>query len=617
VPDNELLNAYVAGVEGDVVHVLAGGVRVDARGASLRFADDVIPTRIEHAVRVSRGWVFVTWRDEVYASDTFTGRLRALRTFACPASDLRTPVDVSVSEGRVTLTVGGAHPHWTDGVTVEPLRAGTLTAAWAGDAEGMALMEDATLWRTRDGGGSWHQVARGDRAVAVGVAGVGGALYALTSEGWRILREGDIESIAAPPLPSPVRVAPPPEVRAAMERALGRRFDRAPAAPATCLAMPPPVEPFARPPGAPFAAEVPTRRSPDGALAWSIPPGVATRLGTVGQRAGVEGDGIPALATLTRWTSSQRGLLASWRGEDDRGGFTRVADAVLPEGMDDTYLWRAVVATRAGLVLQGRMPAPGSAANDDRAPQIDALFWIGGARVWIRGGRVRATNVSITGCDLEGASGVALDDGGALVLVRSRCEWVTDPAGSGGASTDGRRLATAVLLGPDGVEREHRSVALTRGSLLTGLGEQGGCVGVAVSAGADPATVSLRCIDGRDVDLGRWQWTSPPPLCGARAATTARLHLTPEMRIGPSIDGVDFAELRLATFERATGAPPCVRRLWGVHRDEVPDPGGDEGDDYGESWAAYRATARDGRLVGTYDDGWRIATLPLTLRAAP
>jgi hypothetical protein len=60
VSEVELLNDHVEGVEGvegGVVHVVSGGVRVDARGPDLRFAEEVIPSRIEHAVRVSRGWV--------------------------------------------------------------------------------------------------------------------------------------------------------------------------------------------------------------------------------------------------------------------------------------------------------------------------------------------------------------------------------------------------------------------------------------------------------------------------------------------------------------------------------------------------------------------------------
>ncbi|MDB4931205.1 MAG: hypothetical protein JWM10_3689 [Myxococcaceae bacterium] len=341
----ELLNGHVEGVEGGIVHVISGGVRVDARGPVLRFAEEVIPSRIEHAVRASRGWVFVTERGEVYASDTFTGRLRALRNFDC-SSGPRGAVEVSVSEGRVTLTVGGAHPHWTDGVALEALNAEVLSVAWTSDEVGLALVENATLRLTGDGGRSWRDVASDGRPVPVGVAGVEGELYALTSDGWRRLRDGALVTTAAPRLPSWTPLAPPDEVHEAMRRALGRRFDRAPVLPAVCLPPAPPAEPFADV-VAPFAAQVPTRRSSDGALAWSLPRGAPAPLGTVGQRARAEAGGIPALVAITAQYRGEAGRItldASWRGEDDRGSFSRYATASMPENADNNFRWDAIAA---------------------------------------------------------------------------------------------------------------------------------------------------------------------------------------------------------------------------------------------------------------------------------
>jgi len=64
--------------EDGTVRAVFGGVRVEALGASVAFAKKMLTPRIERSCRVGTGWVHVTERNHVFASQTFLGELLPL-----------------------------------------------------------------------------------------------------------------------------------------------------------------------------------------------------------------------------------------------------------------------------------------------------------------------------------------------------------------------------------------------------------------------------------------------------------------------------------------------------------------------------------------------------------
>jgi hypothetical protein len=186
--------------EGEVAHDAMGPLRFDRRGMALTPAEDVPAHPIVFARKAARGWVFVTERDEVYVSPTFTGRLRAVRTPGCAAPPPPAPADPRThpeqaaaaaadeafarwrherrerrpdaspvlwrSSGRVAFSLRG-RAFWSDGASLhEVAEPGVVALAWRGEALGARILGHRALELTRDGGRSWRPVPLGDAAPA-------------------------------------------------------------------------------------------------------------------------------------------------------------------------------------------------------------------------------------------------------------------------------------------------------------------------------------------------------------------------------------------------------------------------------------------------------------------
>lgn len=616
--DDQRSDARIVGREGAIQHAVVGPLRYDLAGGVATAAEDVTAHPIAFARRATRGWVFVTDHDEVYVSPSFTGALRALRSFGCdapppapaPGAAQAEPPDVRPviwgSRGRVAFSLRG-RALWSDGASLRAVEVPELAAlAWRDDAHGAMIVGYRTLRATSDGGATWRDVALGD-AAPLDLSGEDGTLTVTTSTGRRVLR--DDGSLADAP-----EAAPPAEPRCRRLEAVGpatvalfgRGYTRVAAARAECVS--PPAE--ARWEMNRIVAHLPRDGGEDEMPMWSVPRGRPAPLGTTRSRAFMNTHGVPAVVSATRPDAPSPGhpITLAWRGEDERGPFAVRVATTAPREIPVSAAWRLVAATRAGLLVEVGALADGAVPNDDTdaAGLTPDLFWLAAAGV-------RRLHVALHG--ERHPVGVALGDGGAVLLSR-------DQPTSGEDYCEHRRtvatpgVSFALRLDASGAVIARRDVVTGETSQpLVGLGQTGDRWGVVVGEGA---SLTLLLLDGGSVPFGAWQPGDAPAVC--RAAATERLHLLgglsgdeyeigPPVTIGPQGDGPNFAEARLVTLERS-GERVCVRRIWGVQR---LDNLSDEGEDLGDLYGAARFTARGGRLVGPFDDGRRIATVSASL----
>lgn len=636
LPDDQRRDARIVGREGAVQHAVVGPLRYDLAGGVATAAEDVTAHPIAFARRATRGWVFVTDHDEVYASPTFTGALRALRSFGCdtpptpppaPAQARRNPgmvglagIDPSYvvqpeppdlrpvvwgSRGRVAFSLRG-RALWSDGASLRAVEVpGLVALAWRDDAHGAMIVGYRTLRATSDGGATWRDVALGE-AAPLDLSGDDGTLTVTTSAGRRVLRDDGSLADAPEAVPSAEPSCRRLEALGPATLALfGRGYTRVAAARAECVSPPA----MARWEMARIVALLP-RGGEDEMPSWSVPRGRPAPLGTLRSRAFMNTSGVPAVVSATRPDAPAPGhpITLAWRGEDDRGPFSvRVATAA-PREIPTSAAWRLVAATRAGLVVEVAALPDGAVPNDDTDATglTTNLFWFAAAGV-------RRLHVGLDG--ERHPVGVALGDGGAVLLSR-------DQPASGKDHCERRRVVAppgrsfALRLDAGGAVVARRDVVTGETfQPLVGLGQVGDRWGVVLG---DGASLTLLPLDGGSVPFGAWQAGDMPAVC--RAGAAERLHLLGGLSedeyevglpvtIGPQGDGPNFAEARLVTLERS-GERVCVRRIWGVQRlDNLSDKGEDLGDLYG----AARFTARGGRLVGPFDDGRRIATVSASL----
>ncbi len=162
---------------------------IGADGRVVSAADDAPEEGIAAQTLTARGWAFLTPRGRVFASDSFTGRLRRLGVAPYGSVFKR------ASQGRAVLRAPGGSWLGTDGrAPLTSLRAppGALDVAFGDASRGAAVVEGGALLRTSDAGTTWHRV---DGPTAWSVAGRGGAVVVEAhGERWRLAGDGTLSA---------------------------------------------------------------------------------------------------------------------------------------------------------------------------------------------------------------------------------------------------------------------------------------------------------------------------------------------------------------------------------------------------------------------------------------
>lgn len=592
VPDDtESRQPWRVAEDGDVSHVVVHSVRFDLRGGSVTAASDVPDGPIADAVRVERGWVFVTHGGGVYASETFTGRLRALGAqVVCPGEHV---ARVQRSFGRAVIHGRGLYE--SDGATLVRVdEEGVSARAWQSPTRGAMIVRHRTIRVTDDGGRTWRDSAvTNERDVAIDLIGRPEGVFAYTTRGWERLDLG-----GAPParaehaqvFASERAWAPSAELSQTLVRAASRSFTRVFADSRECNPGERDVT-HARTQGASFELAPPLAPVDEGTAEMPVvPAGRAAPLGAgAAQSHGRTGDGAAVLAA----SHGGRDVLFA-RGEDDDGGFTLSAIRASRPGD------RPLVATRRGVLVA-------------RAARVflGPIEWLSAA-----GSRAITPPLDLV---VTSAVGFARRDGGAVVSVdlsRPSVGVTTGPLHT--PYEDAVTLRWLVELSPAGeVRRERFVVPEDVPGVFVGMGERDARVGFVTARRDDANEMTFHPIEGADEPFGRWDVTTVPAPCAPASPRSVRLHTFRGFgatdafphRITVTLGGreVDFARPAHAVYGLATTSPDattCLRSVWGTLQE--PTVG------------TVRVNARGGRLVGTYDDGRHVATLdPVALHEHP
>lgn len=570
--------------EGDVSHVVVHSVRFDLRGESVTTASDAPDEPIADAVRVERGWVFVTHGGGVYASESFSGRLRALGPeVLCPGEHL---VRVQRSFGRAVIH-GRGGLYETDGATLVRIdEEGVNARAWQSPTHGAMIVRHRTIRVTEDGGRTWRDSAlTNDRDVAIDLLGRSDGVFAYTTRGWHKLDLGGAAPIPVDRAEVFARErgwAPSAELSQRLVHEASRSFTRVFAVSRECNqdthVETPPSGASATSEVAPPLAEV-TEGEPEVPV---VPAGRAAPLGAGAvQSHGRTGDGAAVLAANHRGRDA---LFA--RGEDDDGSF--VLNAIGASRPGD----RPLVATRRGVLV----------AREARV-FLGPLEWLGAT-----GSRAIAAPLDLIA---TAAVGFARRDGGAVVSVdlsRPAVGVTTSPLHT--PYEDAVTVRWLIELSPAGEVRHERFLVPDDApGVFVGLGERDARVGFVTARRDDANEMTFLPIEGPDEPFGRWDVATVPAPCASSRASV-KLHTFRGFgaidafphRITVTVGGaeVDFARPAHAVYGLSDAAT-CLRGVWGT---------------LDNSTGVVRVNARGGRLVGTYDDGRHVAPLdPVTVHA--
>jgi len=620
VPMVQRERAHVVAREGATTHVIAGPLRYDLRDDAVSPAEDVPTEPINGAAKGARGWVFVAGA-AVYASETFTGRLRLLRSFGCEpwpaeAGDHRDlPVTLPPSAGRVAVSAWGHGAFASDGATLDALDLpGAVESAWRDASNGAAVVAHRALRVTADGGRTWREVDTGGEAPAL-VEGRPGALLVATERGARRVDERAL-TLAPAALPEapcePEPATPPP---------FDRGYERLP--------PPPPAETCERQrerlrtgwtPPAFDVALAEARRTEAGEFGeatWTFQGARAAPFGPLWARAFVESSMAPAAVRATA-RATVRGYAGGlqWRGRDAAGPFLASASVRQPPEVPPETRWALLAATRRGALLHldalppGRRYADAQGGDETVAP---TLFWATAAGL---------RRVPLDPLPAFGVSGaVPTDDGGAVVLG-AEATGLADVCAAWRRELGGQGVAYAFYVGPDGAPRGGRAaVDDVVSRAIVGVGQRGDRWGLVVAERASPDRLHWLPFGGGREDFGVWRLDATPRVCGAAAGEATRLHVVfpPERErdarvfLGAREVAQDepVASVRHLVLER-DAAGVCVRRVAGVHRagDFEVSP-----ENFHTAHGALILDASAGRLSGIWDDGTRIA--PITATLAP
>ena len=606
--------------EGTTTHLVAGPLRYDLRDDGVSPAEDVPTEAITGAARGARGWVFVAGA-AVYASETFTGRLRLLRSFGCEPSPAEAhnhrdlPVTLPPSVGRVAIAALAHGAFWSDGATLEPLGVpGALYSAWRDPSHGVALVAHRAPQVTVDGGRTWREVGTaGETAMLVEARA--DALLVATERGARRVDEG---TLSLTPTTLPER---PCEARAATEPPFERGYERLP--------PPPPAEACERQRARlrdgwsemtfDVALEGARRNETNGygEVTWGFARAQAAPFGPLWARALVESWMAPAVVQVTARATTRGyngGIL--WRGRNAAGPFRVAARVRQPREAPPQTRWELLAATRRGALLQlDALPAGQTYAEERTGDALvsPALFWATTA------GLRRVEGPSRLG-DVWGA--IPTDDGG-VVLLGADLVTFSEPCDPQIPVGWGRTMSYAVHVGPDGAFRGERVAPDSAATFASiGVGQRGDRWGLVAAERAAPGNLQWLPFDGGREDFGVWRLDATPRVCGAPAGEVTRLHLafTDDDRVERIFLGTreverreSLASVRHVVLERdASGV--CVRRVAGVHRagDFEVSP-----ENFHTAHGALILDANAGRLSGIWDDGTRVATVTATLAPPP
>ncbi len=194
--------------------VLFGTTRAQVAGERVTWAQDVMPSPIEEAVRMSDGWVFraAFLGEAVLASSPqFIGTLTGfVQTHRDGSLDLETGLAAVVDQGELFLGERVGAIRHAGPVPVFPL----WGLAFVDALHGALLSDAARVFVTEDGGTHWRQIDTHDTVVERlqhsphGIRGV--------------IAGGSIEVLAATASPEPHRPAPDPATRARLPEVLLR-----------------------------------------------------------------------------------------------------------------------------------------------------------------------------------------------------------------------------------------------------------------------------------------------------------------------------------------------------------------------------------------------------------
>lgn len=638
VPDGRYFSQSFVSAEAGVEHYLIGPLRAELRGSVVSVAEDVPEMPIVRAMRAARGWVFVTESGEVWSSPTFTGRLRALHTFDCRREVRRAPVDnlasvganddlggllpaprpgdaqgswgypaIAVFESRGRIVIASPNRRGlfsTDGVTWSRVDIDDAVAmAWTSLTRGAVIVGES-LRTTRDGGRTWNAIDLG-AALPLVVEGRAQGLFVDTSEGMRRIGDDDSLTPAERVFDGPMRMSRTPNFARVFDRGYARATMTAPRCGELMQREDPRHDPS-------FALHIPERREEGGWTTWNLPRGVSAPLGTPRGRAFAPNERASAVVSIERPDNPSPGhpLTVSWRGEDSAGSFSGRITTAAPSDVSVESRWKVIAATRAGVAVRIDVDR----SLEDISPPIEhRLYWLSGSGV---------RRVAITLFECTSFHGLALEDGSAAIVTRTSHEGDV-PARSRLTMPGSPTVTCLTVIAPDGSTRGRRCV-LERDQERTfaGVGALDGSIGLATIERPTDTALTLLTLDGASRPFDLWSVGRVPPVCGSPSST--RLHLFSlddefdvsdvapfAIRIAPQFDGPPFAEAHFVTLERPpSSAAPCVRHVWGTRREESPQ-GSDDGDS--DLWGAFRVTARNGRLIGSWDTGARLSTMPVTL----
>ncbi len=623
IPEELRGQPQVVDEEGPVQHALAGPLRLDLRGDAFTAADDVPSQRIAHAMRAARGWIFVTDSGDVYASATFTGKLRPLRALGCarrpPPPRPQVPgfenqrgglmlmqrdtptFEVFESVGRVAFKTAEREVVWSDGASLHTLDvAGAVAVAWTSLTRGAVIVGYETLKTTRDGGRTWREVDLGG-ALPVDVAGTAEGLFVDTSDGRRRIDEHDALTPAQRANEHEALLSPMP----ISTNVFARGYDRvAPPQRRRCAQRADEPDGWQ---GPGFVAHLPMREDRYGSQDLALPRGAPAPFGTPRGRGFASNEMVPAVVSIARPDNPSPGhpVTLSWRGEDERGAFNLRISTTAPREIPVEAPWKVIAVTRAGLLCAIDL------RTESDYPMAMAHYWFSAAG---------ARRVSLPFPRDAYLDGVSLPDGGVVLLAHTQLDpWHPRRFNTRTAKS----VACAARLSPDGAVSDRRcAVDSADVRDIIGLGQDGDRWGLVTAERATPEALTFRALDGATTPFGEWTFSDTPAVCGDEVIATRlvlfgtaaeRDEIPPfSIQIGPQMDGPAFAQPRLVTVERSPrGGSACLRRVWCTERLEEIDLGNGEYVD--DLWAAFRLNARGGRLTGTLDDGRRIATVPVTL----
>ncbi len=456
--------------------VMCGSVRetLPAEGAAT-VAAERFDGRVVSATPVARGWVFVTEDGTVTRSDRFTGPLRLLGRVPCVAVR-------SHSVGRAVVLDGHGDVWTTDGGPLMkwelPRRVRSI--AFDSATHGAVVFDRGELLVTGNAGGEWTRFDLQGAVAARVTVDYRGVLQASTTDGTQAIVglgvSGAGRCFGDQGVDSPGRFGLGTDARASEASARAQEIFRVGTSDDRCEQVD-----AARGRASSLdshryhCAFSGTRRTPAGAQRVAPDPLRWVLMETATEHVEAE---------VTSGADSARIVRLMWRGRDARGAYTGQSGPALvgmASPLPGRGLWVEAV-SRDGLLLD--------------SPSHDVLLW---AR---RGGPIGLL-AEVPDC-LETLTVLAVERPGGGVAW-ARWNQLGDEA-----------IVTALEVGPDGVLRRRRSLAIPRTETV-GLGRWDGVMGVVAWSSREFAATTFYPLDASPTRALPALPLTPPRACEAPA----------------------------------------------------------------------------------------------------